>query len=172
MPLNGSENIHEEGKEHKVPLFVLARSEQLHARIRSQRPVVVFAGTVDSLERLLVKQNDETVPPRDFVHQVHNNLILVIRKIGFPINRRQLELVRRHLVVSGFERNAKPVPGNLQLAHKLSHARRNRCEIMVIQLLVLRRIVPHKGTPGNHKVRAGRIQTLIHQEIFLLPPEI
>ena len=142
------------------------------ACVRAQRPVVVLARTVNPLERLFVQQDHKSVFAGNLVHQVHHNLILVVGQIGFTIDRSQLELVRGNLIVSGLERNAEPQAGDLKLAHELSHACRDGGEVMVLQLLVLRGIVPHQGPACNHQVSPCGVERLVNQEILLLPSQI
>ena len=71
------DGIHEEGDELQVLRSGLARSEQVHARVGAQRPVVVFARTVDSLERFFMQQHPEIMTAGDLVHDGHQQLVVV-----------------------------------------------------------------------------------------------
>ena len=132
----------------------------------------MLTGTVHTVEGLLVQEHYETVLAGDAVHQVHDNLVLVVGQVGLAIDGRQFKLVGRHLVVAGLERNAQTVAGNLQITHESGHARRDGGEVVVVQLLVLGRTVAEEGAAGNHQVCAGGIETLIHEEVLLLPAQV
>ena len=132
----------------------------------------MLAGAVDALERLLVQQHHESMPAGDGVHEVHHHLVLVVGEVALTVDRSELELVGRDFVVARLEWNTQPVTGNLELTHERCHARRDRTEIMVVQLLVLGGHVSHQGAPGNHEIRTGGVERLVHKEILLLPAEI
>jgi hypothetical protein len=74
--------------------------------------------------------------------------------------------------VPGLERNAEPQRFDLQFTHEGGHAGGNRAEIVVAELLVLRRHMPHQRPARDHQVGTGGEQFLIHQEIFLLPTQV
>ena len=119
-----------------------------------------------------MEQHHESVLARDFVHQVHDYLVLVVGKIGLAVDGRKLELIGRHLVVAGLQRNAEAVSGYLDILHERRHPRRDGSEIVVVQLLVLGRIVSHQRAAGDHEVRTGGIERLVDEEVLLLPSEI
>ena len=172
VALNGGQNVNKECHKLQVAACVFARCQQQGASVGSETPVVVLARTVDSLKWLLVKQNNKTVFLCNIVHKIHYQLVLVVRKVGLAKNRRQLKLVRRNLVVTGFQRNAKAVALNLKVAHKGCHTRRNGAKIVVVQLLVLRRLVAHKRAASEHKVGTGGVKVLVNKEILLFPAQI
>ena len=118
------------------------------------------------------EEHHEAVPAGYGVHQVHHYLVLVVRKVGLAVDRSEFELVGRHLVVPCLKGYAEPVSRYLEVAHERRHPRGNGTEIMVVELLVLGRIVPHKGASCNHQVGAGGIERLVHEEVLLLPAEI
>ncbi len=72
----------------------------------------------------------------DLVHQIHHYLILVIGQICLPEDRSELELIWRHLIVPGLERDPEAMPRDLKVTHELCHPGRDGSEIMVVQLLV------------------------------------
>ena len=154
MLLHSREHVHEEGDELEIAVRVLAGSEELYSGVGAERPVVVFARTVHALERLLMENHHEAVLARYLVHEVHHNLVLVVREVGLAVYRGELELVGRDFVVTGLERDSEAVPGYFQLSHERRHAGRNGAEVVVVKLLVLRRIVAHQGASGNHQVGA------------------
>ena len=72
MGVHGFQYVDHEGHEAQVVFRRLTRSHQKDSGIGSQRPVIVLAGTVDTLERLFMKQYTETVTAADFTHQRHD----------------------------------------------------------------------------------------------------
>ena len=168
----GRNGIHQEGDELQVLRSGLARPQQVHARIRPQRPVVVFARTVDPLEGLFVQQHPELVTAGDLVHHGHQQLVVVVGKIGLLVDRRQFELVGRHLVVAGFDGDAQFQALVFEVFHECHHTGRDRTEIVVFQLLVLGRFMPHQRTPGEHQVGTYGPEAFVHEEILLLPAQI
>ena len=143
-----------------------------YAGIGAETPVVVLARTVDAGKWLLVKEYTETMLVSHALHQTHQEHIMVYGKIALLIDRCQLKLVWCHLVMTGLARDAEFERLYFQILHESLHTLRDGSEIMVVHLLVLRRVVSHQGTACEHQVRASRIETLIYQEVLLLPSEI
>ena len=135
--LHGREDIHEERDELEIALRILARRQQRDAGVRTEGPVVVLAGPVYPFERLLVQEHHETVLPGEMPHQVHDDLVLVVGEVGLAVDGREFELIGRHFIMTGLQRNPQPVPGHLEVAHESGDAGGNGREIMVVQLLVL-----------------------------------
>ena len=71
-----------------------------------------------------------------------------------------------------FDRNAQLQTLILEFLHEGHHARRNRAKIVILQLLILGRLVPHQRASGEHQVGTYGPQTLIHQKILLLPAQV
>ena len=166
------DGIDQEGDELQVLTGRLARTEQIDARIGAQRPVVVLARAVDALEGLLVEQHAELVAARNLVHDGHQQLVVVVGKVDLLVDRSQLELIGSHLVVARLDRNAQLQALILEVLHEGHHTRRNRTEIVVLQLLVLGRLVTHERTPREHQVGTCGPETLVNEEILLLPAQI
>ena len=89
----------------------------------------------------------------------HRELIVIGRDIGFFENRRRLELARRHFVVTGLDRNAELVELKLHFAHERLNASRDRAEVMIFELLALRRLTADQRTAGHDKIRAQDCRT-------------
>ena len=172
VPVDGRHDVDQKGDELEVLRRRLARPEQVDARVSAQRPVVVFARTVDPLEGLLVEQDAEVVAAGDLVHDRHQQLVVVVGQVGFLVNGRQLELVGRHFVVAGFDGNAQPERFVFQVAHEFDHAFGNRAEIVVFELLVLGRFVAHERATRQHQVGACGPQRFVHEEVLLLPAQV
>ena len=119
-----------------------------------------------------MQQHDKAVLPRDGVHLVHQQLVLVVGEVRLPVDGRQLELIGSHFVMSRLDRNAQFVSGDFQVAHEGRDTGRDGAEIMVIQLLVLGGVVAEQGASSDHQVRPGGEQALVHKEVLLLPAQV
>ena len=131
----------------------------------------MLAAAVDAGKRLFVEEYLQVMLHRYLPHQRHELQIVIDRNVGILELRCTLELIGSHLIVTGLYRNTEPVGGILKVLHKLLDPLRNCAPIVVLQLLVLGRSVPHKRAPCLHEVRTGIEKSLIYKEIFLLPPE-
>ena len=107
----------------------------------------MFAAAVDAFERLFVEQATETVLAGCFVHQRHEQHVLVDGQIAFFVYGCELELVWCHLVVARFAWNAQFESLYFEVFHKLGHTSGNGSEVVVVHLLVLGRVVSHEGAP-------------------------
>ena len=169
--MHGRDHVHQKGDELQVFRGGLSRREQVDARVGAQRPVVVLARSVDPLKGLLVQQDAEMVAARDFVHDRHQQLVVVVGLIDGFVDGRQLELVGRHLVVAGLDRNAQLQTLVLQVAHEGDDAGRDGSEVVVLELLVLGRFVTHQRAAREHQVGTQGPEAFVHQEILLLPAQ-
>ena len=84
---------------------ILTWCQEIHTRIRTQRPVAMLARTIDTAKRLLMEKNTELVMMRHLLHQRHEQLVVVATQISLLIDRSQLKLVRCHLIVTCLDRN-------------------------------------------------------------------
>ena len=73
----GFHHIHKKSQEAQVFLGAAARPQQVHARVRAQRPVVVLARSVDARKWFFVEQHLEIVPLRHFLHHVHHQQVVI-----------------------------------------------------------------------------------------------
>ena len=163
--------VYEEG--HKLQIFECSTAwlEEVYACIGAERPVVVLARAVDALEWLFVQENAEVVARSNLAHNSHQKLIVVICEVGLLVDWCQLELVGCNLVVACFQRNTELQALVLQILHKCQNSLRNSSEVVVVELLILCRLVSHKGSTSLHKVGACRPKSIIYQEVLLLPAE-
>ena len=152
----------------QVLLRGVARLEQVHARVGAHRPVVVLARSVHARERLLVQQADEAVAPRHVLHHLHREHLVVTADVRVLEDRRDLVLVRGHLVVAGLDRHAELVELLLDLEHVGQDALRDRAEVVVVQLVALRRLGAEERAPGGDEVGALEEVLLVDQEVLLL----
>ena len=142
------------------------------ARVRTQRPVVVLAAAVDTLEWLFVQQYSEAVITCHLAHQSHDEHIVVYCKVAFLEDRSQLELVGSYLVVAGLDGDSEFQRFDFQLLHKGCHTRRDGAEVVVFELLVLGTIVSGQCAAGHQQVGAGGVKAFVNQEVFLFPAQV
>ena len=70
------------------------------------------------------------------LHQIHDQLIVVIGQIGILKDGSKLKLVWGNFIVSGFGRYTQLVAFYLQLFQESSNTGGDRAKIMIFQLLV------------------------------------
>ena len=106
-----------------------------------------------------------------FFHGGHQQLIMIDSQIRLFKNRGTFELIRGHLVMTGFDRNSQTMTLVFQLLHESRNPCRDRTEILILQLLILRGRMAHERTTTQFQIGTGIIQSLIHQKIFLFPSQ-
>ena len=132
----------------------------------------MLAGAIDAFERLLVEQYPEAMFAGNVAHECHDEHVVVDGKVALLVNGCQLKLVGGNLVVACLAGNAQFPGFDFEFLHEGRHPGRYGAEIMVFQLLVLGRLVSHQGPSGQQQIGACRIQSFIHEEIFLFPAEV
>ena len=142
--------------------------EQVVARVGAHRPVVVLARAVDAGERLLVQEAHEAVAAGDVLQQLHRELLVVGADVRVLEDRRDLELGRGDLVVAGLHRHAEAAQLALGLEHVREHALGDRAEVVVVELVALRRLGAEQRAAGRDEVRALVVVLLVDQEVLLL----
>ena len=105
----------------------------------------------------------------DALHQIHDELIMVVGQVDILKDRSQLELIGGHLVVACLHRDAQLQALYLEILHESRDTWRDAAEVVVVQLLVFGRRVSHQRTSCEEEVGTGIIECLIHEEILLLP---
>ena len=142
--------------------------QQVHAGVGAHRPVVVLARPVDARERLLVQQADQPVAPGDVLHDLHGQLLVVATDVRVLEDRRELVLVGRDLVVARLDGHAELGELELGLHHVREDSLRDRAEVVVVQLVPLRRLGAEQRAPGREQVGAFEVVLLVDQEVLLL----
>ena len=104
----------------------------------------------------------------DPLHGLHHKLIVIHRDIRRRIDRRELVLCRRRLVMLGFSRHAQFPEFLIQILHISAHPLFDHAEIMILHLLAFRRRRAKESAPRKHQILPPQVQILIHQKIFLL----
>ena len=92
-----------------------------------------------------MEKNSKMMFACDTFHQVHYQLIVVIRQITVFKNGSQFKLVGSNFIVAGLYRYAQLVTLYFKFFHESCDAWWNRTEVMIFQLLVLGRRMSHQG---------------------------
>jgi hypothetical protein len=100
--------------------------------------------------------------------QFHRQHLMVGRQVRILEDRRELVLARRDFVVPRLDRHRQLDQLGLALGHAGDHALGDRAEVLVLQLLALRRLGPEEGPAGVDQVGTGVVEVLVDQEVFLL----
>ena len=96
----------QEDQELNVLSRCFAGIQKVLAGIGDDRPVVVLAGAVDSVKRLLMQKACVVVLVRNLLHHLHGQLVVIHGDIGRLKNRCKLMLAGSNLVVLGLGGNA------------------------------------------------------------------
>ena len=160
-----------EEKELRVFKRCVAGGEQVYARVGGHGPVVVLAAAVHAGKGLFVKEAYQPVAGGDLLHDLHGQLVVVGGDIGGGVDRRQFVLGGCHLIVLGFGQDAQFPELLVQIGHIGGHAGFDNAEIVVVQLLTLRRLGAEERAAGEHEVLALFVHFFIDQEIFLFRPD-
>ena len=158
----------QEGQEAEVLARMFAGIHQVHAGVGLDGPVVVLSGTVDPLEGLLVKEACEAVTVRHLLHHLHGQLVVIRRHVRSLIDRRQLVLRRRDLVVLGLGRDPQLPELRIQVVHEGGDLRLQHAEIVILHLLPLRRVRSEKRSAAEQQVLSLKEKLLVDQEVLLL----
>ena len=89
-------------------------------------------------------------------------------EVGVLEDRRHFILARRDFVVARLDRHAHLVQLVLDFHHELEHALGDGAEILIFELLALRRLRAEERAAGVDQVGAREIEIAIDQEVFLL----
>ena len=171
QPLPLVDRADDGGAEHQKLHVVVRRgpgAEQVVAELVGQRPVVVLAGAVDAGERLLVEQARQTVLGRHLLEHLHGHHLMIRGDVGVLEDRRDLVLAGRHFVVPGLDRHAHLEQLELRFRHQRQHALGNRAEVLVLQLLALRRLGAEQRAAGVNQVGTREVEVPVDEEVFLL----
>ena len=90
--------------------------------------------------------------------------------VGVLEDRRDLVLARRHFVVPRLHRHADLVELGLDFRHERQHALGDRAEVLILELLALRRLGAEQRAAGVDQVGTREIEVAVDQEVFLLGP--
>ena len=131
----------------------------------------MFAASIDACKRLFVQQAVQPVLGGDLLHNFHGQLVAVRGDVSRGKDRRQFVLGRRRLIMFSLRQNAQLPQFFIQILHIGGHAGLNHAEVVIFQLLALRRLCAKQGTAGIDQIFALFIHRLIDQEILLFRPD-
>ena len=114
----------------------------------------MLARAVHAGKGLFVQQAHKAVALGDLFHRLHDELILVACGVGVSVDGGHLVLAGRDLVVLGLGEHAELPQLLVQLLHISAHARTERAEVVVVQLLTLGRLCAEERAPAELQVRA------------------
>ena len=168
MDVHGPDDRHQERQELGVRVRIRAGIEEVLTLVGAHRPVVVLARPVDAGKRLLVAQEREAVLRRDPAHQRHDEHVVVGADRRRLEHRRHLELGRGDLVVAGLGRDAEPPQLTVEIHHEGEDPLPDRAEVLVLELLALRRRRTEQRPPGQQQVGPLLREPPVHEEVLLL----
>ena len=168
MTVHRTEDAAEHQKELNIFVRSFSRLQKVNAVVCGERPVVVLTGTIHTGKRLLMKQALESVLLCHPFQSLHDNLVMVGSHVALLIDRSQLMLSGSYLVVLCLGRNAQLPEFFIHILHESANPLTDDTEIMVIQLLALRRHCSKQGSSGKDQVFSLEIFLMIHNEILLL----
>jgi len=163
-----AQNRDQENQKLQILLRGPAGLEQIAALTIAYRPVVVFAAAVDAGEGLFMQEQGEIMAVGDALEDLHDEMVAVRPDIGLGVDRHDLELVRRHLVVARLGRDPHLVEFGLGVLHEGQHPLLDGAEIVVLKLLPLGRPRADEGAAGDAQVRTQIVESLVDEKILLL----
>ena len=172
VAIDAHQGLDDEGDEAERGLGSLAGGVEQHAGVGGEAPVAVFAAAVDAGEGLLVEQDDEAVLARHLLHQRHQEHVVVDGEVAVLEDGGKLKLVGATSLWRVLQGMASSRACTSRSFMKLCTRSGMDAEIVVVHLLVLGRLVAHKGAARQHQVGAGAIEVGIDEEVLLLPTEI
>ena len=104
----------------------------------------------------------------DLFHHFHCQLVLVGGNVGGGEYRCHFVLCRCNFVVLGGSEYADLPQRLVQVSHISCNTGLQICEVLVIQLLTLRRHCTEQGTAGHDQVFTLVVHLLVDEEVFLL----
>ena len=82
---------------------------------------------------------------------------MVVGEVSLLIDRSDLKLVGSHLIMASFSGDSEAMSFRFEVDHESLDAAGDSSEIVVFELLVFRRLMPHEGATGHHEVGASGI---------------
>ena len=128
----------------------------------------MLARAVHAAEGLFVQQAHEAVVAGYLLEGLHHEMVLVGRDVRHAVDRRELELVRRDLIVLGLGRDADLPEFLVHLDHEGRDTLGDLSEIVILELLSLGRKGAEHGPSGQHEVLSGGEILFVDEEVFLL----
>ena len=115
-----------------------------------------------------MEQANKTVPERDLLHDLHRQLVVIGCDVGCCVNGGKLMLRRGDFVVFGLRQNAKLPQLLVEVFHECCHAGLDGAEVVIVQLLSLRRLRAEERSAAEDEILALVKHLAVDQEILLL----
>ena len=143
MLMHRSQHCCIEREELKILCWSLSWRKKIDPCICHYGPVAMLAGTVHTVERLFMENDFQMMLFSYLLHDDHKHHVLVYGLYSLTEFRRTFELVRCNLVMAGLKQNSELICLSLKVLHEGTHLRRDGTEVMVLELLVLRRCMSY-----------------------------
>jgi hypothetical protein len=156
-----------EQQELHVRVGCITWIEEVISSVVAHAPVEMFAGAIDARERLFVHQAGEAIFRRDTLEHLHRHHLVIGGDVGAFEDRRNFILAWRDFVVTRLYRHTDFVKLRLDVGHAGQDALGNRSEVLILELLPLRRARAEQGAAGVDQVGPREIKIPIDQEVFL-----
>ena len=115
-----------------------------------------------------MQQADQAIAAGRVLQDLHRDHLVVGADVRVLEDRGDLELVGSNLVVTGLDRDAQLGQLQLDLQHVGQHPLWDRAEVVVIELMTLRRFGAEQGAAGRQQIGAFEVVLLVDQEVLLL----
>ena len=167
--------FHQAGKytqELKILVRFFARFEQVHTIVGSQRPVVVFTGSIDSCKWFFMKEASQTMLGCGALQYIHYQEVAVQCCVSRCEDRCDLMLSRSYLVVLGLNSDTQFPELLIHICHEICDLGLQRSEVLILHLLSFRCRCSEKSTSSIDQVRTLQIFFTIYNKILLLRSNI
>jgi len=165
--VDGTDDRSAEDEELEVLVRGVAGLEEVALDAVAERPVEVLTGAVDAGEGFLVEEALHAVLTGHALERGHDKLLVVGGDVGGLVDRGELVLGGRDLVVAGFDGNTEFIELGFALVHVGEDAIRDDAEVLVFEFLALRRAGAEQGAAGGEQVGAGKEEVAVDQEVLL-----
>ena len=128
----------------------------------------MLSRTVHTCKRLLIQKTCKSMSSCHLFHGLHSHLIVIHRHIYLLINRCQLMLCRRNLVMLCLCRNSEHPKFMIYIIHIGSYSLSDRTEVVVLKLLSLWRHCSKQCSSCIYQILSLQILFSVYNEILLL----
>ena len=152
MDINSLQDTCQNQKELDIFIRCFTGVQKVHSIICSNRPVIMFTGTIYTGEGLFIQKTSQAVTLRHLFHGFHDYLVMIHRDICSLIYRSQLVLRGSHFVMLCLGRYAQLPQFYVQILHESADTFSDNTEVMIFQLLSLRSRCPEQGTSRKNQI--------------------
>ena len=171
MGVNSGNQTSKKDQEAEVLARFITRLKQVLVVCR-ERPVVVFARTIDVLKGFLVLKASKTVVGSKKLELLHGQEVIVDGKCALLKDWRKLMLTRSNLIMLGLCRNTQFPELVIKLFHEVVDGWTNSAKVVLVKLLTLAWLATKEGAATKDKVRALLKVFLFDKEVLLLRTDV